>query len=114
MMIDQFKRFCKMKAIGDDHLGIIFFYRNDDPFSMLNGINFFSINDYPDVQKTQEELFFAGNNNIVALFAYEDDLSDLIIPIKSFATRDAPPTRPPSTSGQPNSSPALFAFTLPP
>jgi len=33
---------------------------------------------------------------------------------KSAATREAPPTSPPSTSGCANSSPALSGFTLPP
>src|SRR5438874_11748668 len=38
----------------------------------------------------------------------------LTISMKSLATNEGPPTRPPSTSGQANNSLALPAFTLPP
>ena len=67
MMINQFERLCKMIAVRDHNLWVIIFNGNDDPLSLFYRVNFLTVYNDPDVQKTQQYLFFAGNDNIIGL-----------------------------------------------
>lgn len=109
----QFKGFGKMKAISHHDLRVVFPEMNNDLFPALDWINVRTIYNDPDPEKTQQEIFFQGYYDMIIL-SNKIYLSDCMICIKSCATNEAPPTRPPSTSGQANISAALFAFTLPP
>jgi hypothetical protein len=67
MMINQLEWLRKMVTIRNHNLGIIRFNRNNDPLPLPDGVNFFTVYNDPDVQKTEQYLFFAGNDNIIGL-----------------------------------------------
>lgn len=113
VMKNKFQWTGKMKSVCDDNGRVIFLYFYNNPFSGCNRVYFFIVNNDPDPQQTEQKIFLTGNNNMV-FYINKNYLSERMIWIKSFAINDAPPTSPPSTSGQANNSAALFAFTLPP
>ena len=110
---NKFKRPGKMKPVCHYNSRVVFVYFDNNPFSGCNRVYFFIVNNDPDPQQTEQKIFLTGNNNMV-FYINKNYLSERMIWIKSFAINDAPPTSPPSTSGQANNSAALFAFTLPP
>src|SRR6266498_4592730 len=103
-----------MIAIGNYNLRIIVFKRNYYTLSLFYRINFFTVYYNSDVQKAEQNLLFPGNDNMIGgrnnleFFVSEainriiNYFKALIISIKSCAIREAPPTKPPSTSGQLN------------
>lgn len=119
-----------MIAISNHDSQVIGANRYHHRFCIRKRIYFTAINDSLDLQETQQYLVLSLQDNMIrggdnlqftgqsemvnAITTPENHLRALIIAIKSPATSDAPPTSPPSTSGQANNSAALPAFTLPP
>ncbi len=113
MVKGHFKRFGKMITVGGYQFRIILREGNDNRPFPGQGINMCSINNYPHLEDVQQELVFTDHYYTVSAgFFYF--LSALMMSINSAPASEAPPTKPPSTSGDPNSSAALAPFTLPP
>jgi len=58
MMKNQFKWFCKMKAISHNDLRMIFFYMDHYLFATFHWINISAIYNDPDPEKTQKDVLF--------------------------------------------------------
>ena len=49
MVVNQFKRFCKMIAVCNNNFGMIAFDRNDHLLTLLYRVNFISVYNNPDI-----------------------------------------------------------------
>ncbi len=108
-----FLGFAVMKSIRQDQYDIILVGRNDNGLRIVKRINIPSVDQGFQVKEAEHGLVFSLKYDIIGAL---DNFyfNALMMAVKSPATSEAPPTRPPSKSGQANNSAALPAFTLPP
>lgn len=68
LLESKFQGFCKMKAIGDNNSGMVFFQGYDYRFGIEQWVYFAVVDNHPDLQKAEKYLVFPGNNDIIRSF----------------------------------------------